>query len=331
MGGPQSIPLSRIRPNPSPVREPKIDRHFVDDIRDRGIVQAITVRPAPDSDGFQVVAGMRRYLAALRLSLKEVPCLVLDLDDRGAFFAAVSENLLREEMGASDVAQAVLHATEELKMQPEEVAKEFKRSVKEIRGWLSLSRNQKAMNHLREHPVPYGIALSLQRGWDEVEELKASGLVESDQGLRFQIDFLNQSHRRPQRDYDRFITTTLEPFRGRKPRQTGLGEADTENTPHEIAIEMLAARFSQYGRIERSVRQPDLIVRLTSPEAKRKYGCEALWVEVDDTHPTSVKKLHEIQSLLGSDWRILIRHVRTNTEELIPEISPSERKQQRTL
>jgi ParB family chromosome partitioning protein len=103
--GMREIPLEQIRPNP------KQPRHHVDEkalqeleasIRTQGILQPLLVRPA--GDGFELVAGQRRYLAARRAGLELVPVVVRDIADQQMLEASLVENLQREDLDPIDEA-----------------------------------------------------------------------------------------------------------------------------------------------------------------------------------------------------------------------------------
>lgn len=71
-------------------------------IRKHGILEPIIVRPRDDR--FEIVAGERRFQAAVQLGLEEVPVTIRDLDDRTAMEIALSENLEREDLSPIEVA-----------------------------------------------------------------------------------------------------------------------------------------------------------------------------------------------------------------------------------
>jgi len=71
-------------------------------IRKHGILEPIIVRPRDDR--FEIVAGERRFQAAIQLGLEEVPVTIRDLDDRTAMEIALSENLEREDLSPIEVA-----------------------------------------------------------------------------------------------------------------------------------------------------------------------------------------------------------------------------------
>ena len=79
---------------------------LTESIRSRGVVQPILVRPDPDGPArFRIVAGERRWRAAKRAGLREVPVVVRRLDDREALEIALVENLQRENLGPIEEAE----------------------------------------------------------------------------------------------------------------------------------------------------------------------------------------------------------------------------------
>ena len=74
-------------------------------IREHGVLEPILVRKT-SSGGFEIIAGERRWRAAQQAGLKEVPIFVHELDDEGAFEAALVENLQREDLNAMETARA---------------------------------------------------------------------------------------------------------------------------------------------------------------------------------------------------------------------------------
>lgn len=75
-------------------------------IATRGVLQPIVVRPAPPGiSGFQIVAGERRWRAAQRAQLHQVPVILRDFDDRTALEIALIENIQREQLNAIEEGQ----------------------------------------------------------------------------------------------------------------------------------------------------------------------------------------------------------------------------------
>ncbi|MBX3374690.1 MAG: ParB/RepB/Spo0J family partition protein [Phycisphaeraceae bacterium] len=103
------LPVARVTANPQQPR-----RHFDDaalealsqSIRTCGVMQPIVVRPLADGS-YEIVAGERRWRAALRLGLAEIPAVVRELDDRTAAEWSLVENLQREDLNPIERAEAL--------------------------------------------------------------------------------------------------------------------------------------------------------------------------------------------------------------------------------
>jgi len=80
-------------------------------IRDKGLLEPIIVRPA--EDGFEVVAGMRRFEACKKLGWRRLPAHVVELDDREAFEVSLLENIQRETLNPIEEARAFRNYVEE--------------------------------------------------------------------------------------------------------------------------------------------------------------------------------------------------------------------------
>jgi ParB family chromosome partitioning protein len=109
-----NIPVSEIEPDPHQPR-----RIFADDALDelarsiaaRGVIQPIIVRPL-GRDRYQLVAGERRWRAAQRARLHEIPAIVRKLEDKEVRALALIENLQREDLNPVEEARAYLRLSE---------------------------------------------------------------------------------------------------------------------------------------------------------------------------------------------------------------------------
>jgi ParB family chromosome partitioning protein len=106
LGGVREIEIGRIRPNPEQprvqFREEAIDE-LADSIMERGVLQPILLRQ--HGDGFEIVAGERRWRAAQRARLHTIPAIVRDIDDSTAAEIALIENVQREDLNAIEEAE----------------------------------------------------------------------------------------------------------------------------------------------------------------------------------------------------------------------------------
>jgi ParB family chromosome partitioning protein len=82
-------------------------KQLTESIKQHGILQPLLVRPL-DGEKHELVAGERRYRAALSLGLKEVPVVIKELDDNAAFQLALVENLLREDLNPVEETEGIL-------------------------------------------------------------------------------------------------------------------------------------------------------------------------------------------------------------------------------
>jgi ParB family transcriptional regulator, chromosome partitioning protein len=101
------VSVSDIKPHPDQPRR-TFDEDALDElaqsIAKRGVLQPIVVRQA--ESGYQIVAGERRWRAAQRARLHEVPVLVRDLSDTETLEIAIIENIQREDLNAIEEAEA---------------------------------------------------------------------------------------------------------------------------------------------------------------------------------------------------------------------------------
>lgn len=105
--GVRTVAVSEIEPHPEQPR-----RHFDEDALDelarsieaRGLIQPIVVRP--HRGGYQIVAGERRWRAAQRARLHQVPVIVRDFDEAETLELALVENIQREDLNAIEEAEA---------------------------------------------------------------------------------------------------------------------------------------------------------------------------------------------------------------------------------
>ena len=96
------VPIEFVAPNPKNPRRHFGDAELTDlaqSIREHGVVQPVVVRPAPGHTGrFEIIAGERRWRAAQRAGLVEIPVIVREVNDRTALELAIIENVQRADL-----------------------------------------------------------------------------------------------------------------------------------------------------------------------------------------------------------------------------------------
>ena len=101
------VPIEFVSPNPKNPRRSFAEAELSDlaqSIREHGIVQPVLVRRKPDGR-YEIIAGERRWRAAQRAGLNDIPVLVRDVDDRTALELAIIENVQRADLNAVEEAQ----------------------------------------------------------------------------------------------------------------------------------------------------------------------------------------------------------------------------------
>ena len=107
---PHEVPVEQLTPNPGQPRHRFNDEEIeglADSIREHGIIQPIIVRRKLEgSDRYEIVAGERRWRAAQRAQLHQVPIIIRDLDDTELLEVALVENVQREDLSPIEEAGA---------------------------------------------------------------------------------------------------------------------------------------------------------------------------------------------------------------------------------
>ena len=126
---PKQVAVDRITTSPFQPRrsfdEAKIDE-LASSIRNQGIIQPLIVRPK--NDGFELIAGERRWRAAMRAGLSHVPVVVRDASDHEAMQIALVENLQREDLNSIEEANGYRRLQEEFHWSQEEMAEKVGKS-----------------------------------------------------------------------------------------------------------------------------------------------------------------------------------------------------------
>lgn len=192
------IPVAAIQPLPGQPRT-HFDEEALDQlaasIAARGLIQPVLVQPQGDGT-YQLVAGERRWRAAQRAQLREIPAIVRELDPREVMALALVENLQREDLNPLEEARAYQRLADDEGMTQGDIAKMVDKSrshVANLQRLLSLpesvqtlvERNQLSMGHARAligHDDAEALALrAVQNGWS-VREVENAARKPASQG-----------------------------------------------------------------------------------------------------------------------------------------------------
>ena len=108
-------------------------------IKERGIIQPIIVRKSLDNKSkYEIIAGERRWLAAQKAGLHEVPVVIIDVDDLKSLEFAIIENVQRDDLNALEEARSYKRLIEEFSYDQEKVAQFIGKSRSHIANFLRL-------------------------------------------------------------------------------------------------------------------------------------------------------------------------------------------------
>lgn len=133
------LDINDIKPNSKQPRknfpEDKIEE-LARSIETHGIIQPIMVRPS--GEGYEIVAGERRWRAARKAALKQVPCIIRELNEEQNMLLAIIENMQREDLNPMEEAEALNQMITTYGMTQEEVSKSVGKSRPYITNALRL-------------------------------------------------------------------------------------------------------------------------------------------------------------------------------------------------
>ena len=166
------IPVAAISPLPGQPRQ-YFDEAAIDElaasIAARGLIQPVVVRRR--EGGFQLVAGERRWRAAQKAQLHEIPAIIRDLDDRETIAIALIENIQREDLSPVEEARAYQKLSEDEGLTQAEIAQMVDKSrshVANLQRLLSLPES--VLDHVQAGRLTMGHARALI-GHAEAESL----------------------------------------------------------------------------------------------------------------------------------------------------------------
>lgn len=119
------VPIEQVYPNPKQPRRYFDDaalRELSESIASKGVLQPLIVRPGKDREGYEIVAGERRWRAAQLAKLHELPAIVRNYDDSTLLQVAIVENIQRADLNPVEEAQAYKQLIEQFGHTQERVA-----------------------------------------------------------------------------------------------------------------------------------------------------------------------------------------------------------------
>ena len=173
------LPARSIKPNPAQPRsrfEPNTLAELSESIRTHGILQPLSVRRV--GTGYELIAGERRLRAGQMAGLTEIPCIIMNMDDRESSLVALVENLQRQDLDFVEEAQGISRLIRLEGISQEQAAKLLGKSQSAIANKLRLLRHSEPVLHaLREGGLTERHARALLRLEGEAEKLAAISVM----------------------------------------------------------------------------------------------------------------------------------------------------------
>ncbi|HVE49192.1 MAG TPA: ParB/RepB/Spo0J family partition protein [Casimicrobiaceae bacterium] len=218
----QTIALDRLRPGKYQPRTRMDDAslaELADSIREQGVMQPILVRPI-EGARFEIIAGERRWRAAQRAGLSEVPVLVKAVPDHAALALSLIENIQREDLNPLEEATGLQRLIAEFGLTHDAAAKAVGRSRSAVTNLLRLTQLAKPVQeYLLGSEIEMGHARALLSLPIAQQTPTAARVVARKLSVR---------------ETERLVAQLSDPSRTRKTPRPGL-DADTLRLENELA------------------------------------------------------------------------------------------------
>ena len=187
------LPLSDIVPNkfqPRKVFEEENLQDLTNSIKERGVIQPIIVRKSnSDKSKYEIIAGERRWLAARKAGLHDIPVVVTEADDLKSLEFAIVENVQRHDLNPLEEAQGYKRLIEEFSYDQEKVSKFIGKSRSYITNSLRLlNLPADVLNYVEQKKISSGHAKILV-GLDNASFI-ASKIIEKKLSVRQSENFV---------------------------------------------------------------------------------------------------------------------------------------------
>lgn len=201
-GGSVMLPIGDIEPDRGQPRTKFTEEALAEleaSIREFGVLQPLLVRPMSDGS-YKIVAGERRWRAARRAELKEVPVIIKSLTDAEAAAIALIENLQREDLNPIEEAAGIKKLIEEYGYTQEEAAQKLSKSRPAIANALRLLSLPKDVAKMVEEGILSAGHARALLGLDDEQEISdiAKEIVEKQLSVR-QTEQLVKALRKPKK------------------------------------------------------------------------------------------------------------------------------------
>jgi len=140
-GGSKRLPVDFIianRANPRRTFDPELLEELTNSIREKGVMSPLLVRPTDDPNIFELIAGERRWRAAQRAGLHDVPVIIREVDDKEALELAIIENVQRADLNPLEEALGYGQLIEQFDYTQQDLAQVIGKSRSHVANTLRL-------------------------------------------------------------------------------------------------------------------------------------------------------------------------------------------------
>ncbi len=235
----EKVKLTELVPNPFQPRkrfgEEKMEE-LTSSIREKGVIQPILVRPV--SSGYELIAGERRWRAAQKLNLEEIPAIVRkDIDDANSLEISLIENIQREELNPVEEANAYQELIDQFAYTLERIGQMMGKDKTTISNSLRLlTLSEEIKEYLEEGKLSTGHAKALLSIVSEAKRKKIAKTI-----LRKGISV---------RETEQLVRRITEPKRAAKKTKDPETMSLEEELQHKLGTKVSIIQGKKRGRIE---------------------------------------------------------------------------------
>ncbi|MDX1923869.1 MAG: ParB/RepB/Spo0J family partition protein [Rickettsiaceae bacterium] len=190
--GPQMVNIKNIEPNkfqPRKMFDEDTIAELASSIAQHGIIQPIITRKIPESNKYQIIAGERRWRAALLVGLDEVPIISRDIDDKELAEQALIENIQRQNLNPVEEANAYHELMQKYQYSQEQLSKSLGKSRSHVANMLRVTTLPDSVKkYLEEGKISFGHAKVI--AGHEKAELIAKEIISGELSVRKTEDLI---------------------------------------------------------------------------------------------------------------------------------------------
>jgi len=236
-----TLPVSKIQANPDQPRrnfDEEAIQELAESIKEHGIIQPILV--TPKGEGYEIVAGERRFRASQVAGLKEVPVIIRSMTDQNQLEISLIENIQRRDLNSIETATAYAKLRDQFNLTNDQIAKRVNKSPSAV------------INTMRLLKLPKEVVALIAEG--QITEGQARPLIGQDINLIVKVIPLIIAEEWSARKVEQYVVNLKKGSEAEAPVASRL------ESQHEAAIESLRARLGTKVNIRTNAKGAGKIV-----------------------------------------------------------------------